>query len=79
MEHDAKLACGAYSLYICISTGSSDFFGLNHYTTRLVSLSYQELSSSAVSECEMFGVKEHIDPTWKRYCNNYILTYISIN
>ena len=48
--------------------GSSDFFGLNHYTSILVSPGPKtlELSSDLESIGGLVGIKEERDPSWKR-------------
>jgi lactase-phlorizin hydrolase len=47
-----------------LNKGSSDFFGLNHYTTRLISPSDGPIEPS--SEAGMFQVTEEVDPAWSR-------------
>lgn len=48
--------------------GSSDFFGLNHYTTRLVSTGEQvaELPKDPDNVGSLLGIKEERDPSWSR-------------
>lgn len=42
--------------------GSSDFFGINHYTTKLVEDS--PLMDAGESYSKDLGVRESFDPTW---------------
>ena len=44
--------------------GSSDFFGLNHYTTKLVSPI--ERTHENESEFHLVWTKEEADPSWKQ-------------
>lgn len=45
-------------------SGSSDFFGLNHYSTRLVSMMDEE-GCARGKYGEMTLVKEEVHPDWK--------------
>ncbi len=46
--------------------GSSDFFGLNHYTTRLVSFYGEDDKERQGAYGEHTPVKEETHPSWKR-------------
>jgi len=51
-------------LFNKLLSGSSDYFGVNHYTTRLVS--HAEEPQPPVSEAGIMDAIEEIDPQWKR-------------
>jgi beta-glucosidase/6-phospho-beta-glucosidase/beta-galactosidase len=45
-----------------LSAGAADFFGLNYYTTRLITNGEQPDKVTAI-----MGAIESTDPSWKRY------------
>ncbi|VVD04216.1 unnamed protein product [Leptidea sinapis] len=55
--------------------GSSDFFGLNHYSTFLMSLSRMEDGWSVPSMDHDIGVKMEHDPTWPTPGSDWLAVY----
>ena len=54
-----------YHIHVSNFAGSSDFFGINHYTTRLITPSAEPVGAG--SQSAMMGYDEEVDPEWKRY------------
>lgn len=51
---------------IRLNRGSSDFFGLNHYTTRIGSRPTDPPQEQTISDAALVDVHEELDPKWKK-------------
>jgi len=69
-----RVAVKVYNMYhscVFFCPGTSDFFGLNHYSSRLASrlapTGPKENVPLLAQGMQLMDVQEDIDPTWKRF------------
>jgi len=57
---------------IALNKGSYDFYGMNHYTSRLVSPAERQEHARMQIGNEVFGIYEEPDPSWSRGASSWL-------